>query len=83
MTSRLPSIAFHGMHLNLDCTIKVRCPKVPPTSEQNSTWSGTENKDIALFLPFSCNESLQHRASRCKAETIEVIEKTKKTGLYG
>ena len=39
--------------------------------------------DFALFLPFSCNERRQRPASRCKAETLEIIEKTEKTGLYG
>ena len=38
---------------------------------------------LALFLPFSCKERRQRPASRCKAEKLEVIEKTEKTGLYG
>jgi hypothetical protein len=40
-------------------------------------------RQFALFLPFSCNERRQLGTIRCKAETLEVIEKMKKTALYG
>ncbi len=39
--------------------------------------------DFALFLPFSCNERRQRPASLSKAEPLEVIEKTERTGVYG
>jgi hypothetical protein len=40
-------------------------------------------RNVALFLPFSCNERRQLSTSRCKAESLEVIEKMKKTARYG
>jgi hypothetical protein len=40
-------------------------------------------RHFALFSPFSCIESRQLATYRCKTETLEVIEKTEKTGLYG
>jgi hypothetical protein len=40
-------------------------------------------RHFALFLPFSCIESRQSAAYWCKTESLEVIKKTEKTGLYG
>ena len=40
-------------------------------------------ENLALFLPFSCNEKRQTAASQCKERNLEVIEKMTKTALYG
>lgn len=39
--------------------------------------------DFGLFLPFLCIERRQTGTSRCKAKTLEVIGKMKKTGMKG
>ena len=38
---------------------------------------------IALFLPFSCNETRQVGASASKQNSPEAIEKMRTTGVYG
>jgi len=53
---------------------------------EGSLMSESRIKDLrhfALFLPFSCIESRQSATYRYKTETLKVIDKTEKTGLYG
>jgi hypothetical protein len=61
------------------CTTATRCPKAEVMSEPRIN----HLTDFALFLPFSCNERQQRGASRCNAETLEVVDKAEETGLYG
>ena len=73
------SIASPETLSNWACTTEMKCQKAALMSEPRI-------KDLhyfALFLPFSCIESRQLATSRCKTETLKVIEKTEKTGLYG
>ena len=63
-----------GTPSNLAYMIAARCPPERVMSERIIN----HLTNLALFLPFSCNERRQRRASRCKAETLEVIEKRRK-----
>src|SRR5262245_36600124 len=79
MSFKWLSIASPETLSNWACTIEMKCRTVGLMSEPRI-------KDLdhfALFLPFSCIESRQLATYRCKTETLEVIEKTEKTGLYG
>ena len=39
--------------------------------------------NLALFLPFSCNQKPQSGANRRKAKALQVVEKRVKPGIYG
>ncbi len=56
------------------CATAMRCLRADVMSEP-----GINNLiDVALFLPFSCNDRQQLPASRCKAEALEVLRKRRK-----
>src|SRR5215467_1204095 len=73
------SIASPEALSNWACTTEMKCRTVALMSEPRIK----DLQHFALFLPFSCIESRQLATYRCKTETLEVIEKTEKTGLYG
>src|SRR5262245_29294117 len=73
------SIASRETLSNWACTTEMKCRKAALMSEPRI-------KDLhyfAFFLPFSCIESRRLATYGCKTETLEVIEKTEQTGLYG
>src|SRR2546421_7024783 len=72
-------IACPSAPSNLACTTATRCLRAEAMSERGIN----ALTDVALFLPFSCNEKRQTATNRCKAKTLEVVEKIKKTVRYG
>jgi hypothetical protein len=72
------SIASPETLSNWACTTEMKCRKAALMREQRIKDLG----HFAFFLPFSCNERPQCGASRYKTETLQVVERRKKTGLY-
>ena len=73
------SIACLGMLSSMACTTATRCPRAAVMHEPGIN----HLTDFALFLTFACIERWQLATSPCKAKTLELIDKTKKIGLYG
>ena len=70
-------IACPGMRLRLACTTAMRCRRVGLMSEPGISEFG----NVALFLPFSCNQKPQSGTKRSKAAR-QVVQKTAETGIY-
>src|SRR5215467_6454300 len=73
------SIASPETLSNWACTTEMKCRTAVLMSEPRIK----DLRHFALFLPFPCIERRQLAASQCKAKTLEVVDKTKKIGLYG
>jgi len=76
---KMLSAACLSMLSRLACTTATRCPRAVVMSRPGIN----HLRDFALFLPFSCNERPQSGTSRCKTETLEVVDKAEETRLYG
>jgi hypothetical protein len=79
MSFKWLSIASPESLSNWACTTEMECRKAVLMSEPRIK----DLRRFALFLPFPCIERRQLAASRCKAKTLEVVDKTKRIGLYG